>query len=58
MKTNTMLILDGGMGRELNRRGAPFRQPEWSALAMIEAPEIVKDVHTDLHSKRCSGDYN
>lgn len=47
MKTNTMLILDGGMGRELNRRGAPFRQPEWSALAMIEAPEIVKDVHTD-----------
>ena len=47
MKTNTMLILDGGMGRELNRRGAPFRQPEWSALAMIETPEIVKDVHTD-----------
>ncbi|MFW8632333.1 homocysteine S-methyltransferase family protein [Vibrio natriegens] len=47
MKTNTMLILDGGMGRELNRRGAPFRQPEWSALAMIEAPEIVKEVHTD-----------
>ncbi|BDR16478.1 homocysteine S-methyltransferase family protein [Vibrio sp. STUT-A11] len=47
MKTNTMLILDGGMGRELNRRGAPFRQPEWSALAMIETPEIVKDVHND-----------
>ncbi|MBR9875568.1 MAG: homocysteine S-methyltransferase family protein [Vibrionaceae bacterium] len=47
MKTDTMLILDGGMGRELNRRGAPFRQPEWSALAMIETPETVKDVHTD-----------
>ena len=28
---NTPLILDGGMGRELNRSGAPFRQPEWSA---------------------------
>ncbi|MBU2023662.1 MAG: homocysteine S-methyltransferase, partial [Gammaproteobacteria bacterium] len=27
-------ILDGGMGRELERRGAPFKQPEWSALAM------------------------
>lgn len=38
-------ILDGGMGRELERRGAPFKQPEWSALAMMEAPEIVKDIH-------------
>jgi S-methylmethionine-dependent homocysteine/selenocysteine methylase len=38
-------ILDGGMGRELKRIGAPFRQPEWSALAMIEAPEAVLSVH-------------
>ncbi|WED21882.1 homocysteine S-methyltransferase family protein [Vibrio sp. JC009] len=38
-------ILDGGMGRELERRGAPFRQPEWSALAMMETPELVADVH-------------
>lgn len=40
-----MEILDGGVGRELARRGAPFRQPEWSALALWEAPETVKDVH-------------
>lgn len=38
-------ILDGGMGRELKRSGAPFRQPEWSALALIEAPETVEAVH-------------
>lgn len=38
-------LLDGGMGRELERSGAPFRQPEWSALALIEAPETVADVH-------------
>ena len=25
--------------------GAPFRQPEWSALALIEAPEFVTRVH-------------
>jgi S-methylmethionine-dependent homocysteine/selenocysteine methylase len=43
-----MKILDGGFGRELARRGAPFRQPEWSALALTEAPEIVKDVHLDF----------
>lgn len=38
-------ILDGGMGRELARLGAPFKQPEWSALALMEAPEIVKAIH-------------
>jgi S-methylmethionine-dependent homocysteine/selenocysteine methylase len=38
-------ILDGGMGRELSRNGAPFRQPEWSALALIEAPEYVRQAH-------------
>ena len=38
-------LLDGGTGRELQRLGAPFRQPEWSALALIEAPEFVARVH-------------
>jgi S-methylmethionine-dependent homocysteine/selenocysteine methylase len=39
------ILLDGGTGRELLRVGAPFRQPEWSALALIEAPECVAQVH-------------
>jgi S-methylmethionine-dependent homocysteine/selenocysteine methylase len=39
------ILLDGGTGRELLRMGAPFRQPEWSALALIEAPESVAKVH-------------
>ena len=38
-------ILDGGMGRELERSGAPFRQPEWSALALIESPAHVRQAH-------------
>jgi S-methylmethionine-dependent homocysteine/selenocysteine methylase len=41
----TVTILDGGMGRELQRLGAPFRQPEWSALALLEAPEFVTKAH-------------
>jgi S-methylmethionine-dependent homocysteine/selenocysteine methylase len=45
MNRQAVLILDGGMGRELQRRGAPFRQPEWSALALGEAPQAVLDVH-------------
>ena len=40
-----LLVLDGGTGRELKRRGAPFRQPEWSALALIEGPAFVSAVH-------------
>ncbi|ACN17444.1 homocysteine S-methyltransferase [Desulforapulum autotrophicum HRM2] len=45
MGTRKITILDGGMGRELKKWGAPFKQPEWSALAMMVAPEIVKEVH-------------
>jgi S-methylmethionine-dependent homocysteine/selenocysteine methylase len=43
--SDTLLILDGGTGRELARRGVPFRQPEWSALALIEGPQFVSTVH-------------
>lgn len=43
-----LTILDGGMSRELMRLGAPFRQPEWSALALIEAPGYVAQVHREF----------
>jgi S-methylmethionine-dependent homocysteine/selenocysteine methylase len=33
------------MGRQLSRMGAPFRLPEWSALALIEAPQFVGEAH-------------
>nr|WP_298686420.1 homocysteine S-methyltransferase family protein [uncultured Dongia sp.] len=39
------ILLDGGMGRELNRMGAPFKQPEWSALALLEGPDFVRQAH-------------
>lgn len=39
------ILLDGGMGRELLQLGAPFRQPEWSALALMEGPEFVQMAH-------------
>ena len=41
-------ILDGGMSRELIRLGAELRQPEWSALALMETPHIVRQVHADF----------
>ncbi|OIN27827.1 homocysteine S-methyltransferase family protein [Vibrio barjaei] len=42
---NPLIILDGGMGRELKRMGAPFSQPYWSAQALIEAPHFVEKAH-------------
>ncbi len=43
-----MTVLDGGMGRELLRIGAPFRQPEWSALALLEGPDWVVQAHANF----------
>ena len=41
-------VLDGGMGKELRRIGAPFRQPEWSSLALMEAPDMVLRAHRNF----------
>ena len=45
---SSVTVLDGGMGRELLRIGAPFRQPEWSALALTDAPERVLEAHRNF----------
>ncbi|MGC4408040.1 homocysteine S-methyltransferase [Rhizobium rosettiformans] len=42
------LILDGGMSRELLRLGAELKQPEWSALALMNSPDIVRQVHEEF----------
>ena len=44
----SITLLDGGMGRELLRIGAPFRQPEWSALALMEGPDWVAQAHRNF----------
>ena len=48
LPTTLPIILDGGMGRELERIGAPFQQPEWSAHALIESPHYVSEVHRNF----------
>ncbi|CAN7653821.1 homocysteine S-methyltransferase family protein [Pararhizobium sp. LjRoot238] len=45
LQNTNFAILDGGMGRLLERLGAPFRLPEWSALSLIEAPHYVAQAH-------------
>lgn len=41
-------VLDGGMGKELERIGAPFAQPEWSALALLDDPTSVLRAHQNF----------
>jgi S-methylmethionine-dependent homocysteine/selenocysteine methylase len=41
------IILDGSMGMELEHRGFHCRLPLWSAWALIEAPELVLQIHKD-----------
>ncbi|OQP86728.1 homocysteine S-methyltransferase [Rhizobium rhizosphaerae] len=43
-----LTLLDGGMSRELKRLGAELKQPEWSALALMNSPEIVQAVHEEF----------
>jgi S-methylmethionine-dependent homocysteine/selenocysteine methylase len=40
-----LTILDGGMGTELARRGAPLKGDAWSASAVVETPDIVRALH-------------
>lgn len=42
-----LLILDGALATELERRGADLNDPLWSAKLLIEQPELIRQVHLD-----------
>lgn len=42
-----VILLDGAMGTELERRGAPMHGMAWSASALITHPDAVREVHED-----------
>ena len=52
---SNLWILDGGTGREIEACGGPFRQPEWSALALYEDPDVVKRVHSNFINAGANG---
>ena len=45
MNSGDILILDGATGTELDRRGVDVGLPLWSAGAMDEAPDVLREVH-------------
>lgn len=42
-----VLVADGALATELERRGCDLRDPLWSAKALIETPELIRQVHCD-----------
>ena len=45
MAASSFTLLDGGMGKLLHANGAPFQQPEWSALSLMQSPAHVVEAH-------------
>jgi homocysteine S-methyltransferase len=42
-----VVILDGGLATELERRGAGLNDPLWSAKLLLENPDLIRQVHAD-----------
>lgn len=42
-----LLLMDGAMGTELERRGVPMNKKAWSALALESHPAVVQAIHED-----------
>ena len=42
-----LMLLDGATGTELGRRGVDISLPLWSAHAIIEAPDVLAEIHRD-----------
>ena len=47
MTTETVTILDAGMGKTLSQRGVHIPPTIWSANALLEAPEVVVEIHRE-----------
>lgn len=47
LKTSGVLVLDGGLATELERRGYDLSDELWSARLLLEAPEAIREVHAD-----------
>src|ERR1700749_245452 len=39
--------IDGGMGTELEARGAPMDHEAWCGIANLEHPNLVREIHED-----------
>jgi homocysteine S-methyltransferase len=43
------VILDGGLATDLERRGANLNDSLWSAMLLLDNPELIRQVHEDYY---------
>jgi S-methylmethionine-dependent homocysteine/selenocysteine methylase len=47
LRYRTPLVLDAAMGSDLDRRGLPTTLPLWSAVGLLERPDLVSQIHLE-----------
>jgi S-methylmethionine-dependent homocysteine/selenocysteine methylase len=47
LRHKEIVLMDGGMGTEILRRGVPTTLPLWSAEVLLTHPEVVQHIHED-----------
>jgi homocysteine S-methyltransferase len=47
LRSHAVVILDGALATELERRGADLADPLWSAKCLVEQPDLIREVHLD-----------
>ncbi|MEZ4668081.1 MAG: homocysteine S-methyltransferase [Anaerolineae bacterium] len=47
LQTQPVVVLDGALATELERRGCDLHDPLWSAHVLLEAPHLIREVHLD-----------
>ncbi|MGQ9010485.1 homocysteine S-methyltransferase [Bacillus stercoris] len=47
LDTFPLIVLDGAMATELERKGCDLNDSLWSAKILMEEPDLIKQVHTD-----------
>ncbi len=47
LDAGNVLLIDGGMGTELQRRGVPMDKVAWSGAAVLTHPDCVRETHED-----------
>jgi homocysteine S-methyltransferase len=47
LETQAVVVLDGALATELERRGCDLNDPLWSARVLLESPNLIREVHAD-----------
>ena len=47
LKEDKVVIIDGGMGTEMEKRGAKMEERGWSASCTLTEPDLLREIHED-----------